>query len=127
MPTPMFHETRAGSPVIGAGLMPGFLGFPQTSGPKRSLHAWESDFELPVRECLGKLLKFGMSGDVSVDVLMAAVADLVAETAARLDLIGDGFSLDSRMEVFCQRVEQTYARMKLELGAKSVVEVEGGA
>lgn len=105
----------------------GIPGFPQTTGKKRNLYSWEADFELPVKAVREELMQRGILNDVSVDVMIAAIADMVGETAARLDLIGDGFSLDERMQVFNERVEQTYKRRKLELGALKAKEVEVGA
>lgn len=102
----------------------GFPGFPQTAGPKRSLFCWEADFELPVKACREEIMSLGVTQDVSVDVMMAALADVAADTAARLDLAGDGFTLEERLQSFCRRVEQTYQRRRLELSKQPAKVVE---
>lgn len=103
---------------------PNFPGFPQTTGRKRVLFSWDADFELPVKAVREEILSFGIVQDASVDVLIAAVADVVGETAARLDLVGDGFTLEERLHSFCQRVEQTYKRRRLELKKQKPSEVD---
>ena len=79
---------------------------------KSNLFAWEADFELPVKAVMESLMEVGALKDVPIDVLVAACADLVALSAAKLDAEGDTNTMPDRMQSFCHRVEQTYKRAR---------------
>lgn len=78
----------------------------------KNLFSWEAEFELPVKDACEALMSTGAIKDVPIDVLVAACADLVAISAARLDAEGDTTTIDDRLQAFCYRVERTYRQMK---------------
>jgi hypothetical protein len=59
-----------------------------------------------------QVLSIAKSGDVRIDVLVAAVADLLGITAAQADRQSGQSTLPDKMNAFCQRVEETYERMR---------------
>lgn len=53
-----------------------------------------------------------------VEVVAAALADVLAIAAARLDAEGDRHDLKDRLHTFCGRVEDAYRRARVLLGGR---------
>jgi hypothetical protein len=70
------------------------------------------DFELESRAFRDDVLAMAARHGVRVEVAAAALADVLAIAAARLDAEGDTCTLADRLHAFCGRVEETYRRAK---------------
>lgn len=81
--------------------------------PKRMLAQFDAfAFEQEALAMRVKLMQACSVEDARIEVAVAAVADMVAIAAVKLDTEGDTHTLQDRLHSFCQRVEETYKRMR---------------
>lgn len=83
-----------------------------------NIFAWEAHFELPVKAVREELMSVGAIKDAPVNVLVAACADVFAIAVAKQDTEGMQITLDDHLLAFCDRVAQTYRRVKSDLKAR---------
>ncbi len=58
------------------------------------------------------IFKLGETENTNSDDMAAAIADVLGIICGKLDAVSGSFTLDDRMEVFTERVKETYNRLR---------------
>jgi hypothetical protein len=69
-------------------------------------------FEAEATTFRDAVLALAADRDARVEVVVTALADVLALAAAKLDIVEGRHDLDDRLHAFCGRVQETYARMR---------------
>jgi hypothetical protein len=70
------------------------------------------NFDIEAHHLRDAVLALAVERGARIEIVAAALADVIGIAAAKLDQAGDLHTLQERLHSFCARVEETYQRVR---------------